>query len=133
MVALSGEVKNLTVPHLFLSLRAGKKTGIAVFEHGEAVKKVYFKDGYVLFASSNLDDDRLGECLLRVGAINQAQYDVSVGLIKKTNKKQGAILLELGILSSKDLVASVQLQVAQIILSLFSWRQGSYRFDEGPP
>jgi tetratricopeptide (TPR) repeat protein len=133
MMELSGEVKNMTVPHLFLGLRAGKKTGIAVFEQTGAVKKVYFKDGYVLFASSNLDDDRLGECLLRVGAITQEQYDVSVVLLKKTDKKQGAILLELGILSSKDLVASVQLQVASIILSLFSWRDGSYRFDEGPP
>ncbi len=133
MAELTGEVKNLTVPHLFLGLRAGKKTGIAVFEQNRAVKKVYFKEGYVLFASSNLDNDRLGECLLRVGAITREQYDISVELLKKTEKKQGAILLELGILSSKDLVASVQLQVASIILSLFSWRDGSYRFDEGPP
>ena len=29
-------------------------------------------------------------------------------------------------------MAGVQLQVADIILSLFSWRDGSYRFDEGP-
>ncbi len=130
---LTGRIKNLTIPHLFLSLRAEKKTGIAVFERTGAAKKVYFKDGYVLFASSNLDDDRLGECLLRVGAITQVQYDASVELLKKSNKKQGAILVELGVLSSKNLVASVHLQVAHIILSLFSWRDGSYRFDEGPP
>jgi len=129
----SGRIKNLTVPHLFLGLRAEKKIGIAVFERAGVIKKVYIRDGYVLFASSNLDNDRLGECLLRVGAITREQYDTSVELLKKSDKKQGAILVELDILSSKNLVASVQLQVAHIILSLFSWRDGLYRFEEGPP
>ena len=129
----SGRIKNMTVPHLFLGLRAEKKTGIAYFERAGAVKKVYFQGGYVLFASSNLDDDRLGECLLRVGAITREQYDTSVQHLKKSDKKQGAILVELDILSSKNLVASVQLQVAHIIFSLFSWRDGLYRFEEGPP
>lgn len=51
---------------------------------------------------------------------------------KKTGKKPGAILVELGFISPHDLVAGVKEQVKEIILSLFTWRDGRYLFDDGP-
>ena len=92
MAPLAGAVKELTVPNLFLGIRAAKKTGTAVFERAGIIKKVSFQDGDVLFASSNLDDDRLGERLLRAGKINKAQYNASVELIKKSGKNRGPSL-----------------------------------------
>lgn len=137
-VPMSGDISQMTVPWLFQSIRAKSRTGTAVFAYvqsqtGEkAVKKVYFKAGDVTFASSSLNADRLGNRLLATGKITQAQFDASTELIKKTGKKQGAILVELGFLTPQDLVESVKDHVKQIILSLFSLRMGSYRFDEGP-
>jgi curved DNA-binding protein CbpA len=127
-----GGIRTLTVPHFFLSLRAGKKTGIAVFERDDVVKKVYIKDGDVLFASSNVDDDRLGEFLLRVGKLTAQQYDASVELMKKTGKKQGVILIELGFITPHTMMQVVRDQITHIILGLFAWRDGSCRFEEGP-
>lgn len=132
MIALSGDVKAMTVPWFFQNLRVGKKTGTALFENTPAVKKVYFKNGDIIFASSNLDGDRLGECLLRAGKITKAQYDASAELLKKTKKKQGAILVEIGAIAPQDLVAGVKLQVKEILESLFAWNDGSYRFDGSP-
>jgi tetratricopeptide (TPR) repeat protein len=132
MAPLAGAVKELTVPNLFLTIRAAKKTGTAVFERAGIVKKVYFQDGDVVFASSNVDDDRLGNRLLRVGRISKAQYTASAELIKRSGKKQGTIFVELGFIAPQELTGAVQLQVTDIILSLFSCRDGSYRFDEGP-
>ena len=131
--SLSGNITDMTVSHLFLELRTKKKTGIVFFEHEDVVKKVYFKDGDVVFSSSDVDDDRLGECLLRAGKITKAQYDASAELVKRTNKKQGTILVELGFITPHELVDGVRLQIRQIILGLFSWRGGTYRFEEGPP
>ena len=36
----------------------------------------------------------------------------------------------MGLLSPKDLVEQVKLQIKQIILELFTWREGRYRIDE---
>jgi tetratricopeptide (TPR) repeat protein len=127
-----GGIRTLTVPHFFLSLRAGKKTGIAVFERDDVVKKVYIKDGDVLFASSNVDDDRLGEFMLRVGKLTAQQYDASVELMKKTGKKQGVILIELGFITPQTMMQVVRDQITHIIQGLFAWREGSCRFEEGP-
>lgn len=135
---LSGDIKQMTVPWLFQSIRTRSLTGTAIFEHiqsqsGEkAEKKVYFKNGDVTFASSSLASDRLGDYLLGLGKITQAQFDASVELMKKTGKKQGAILVELGFLKPQELVNSVKEHVKRIVLSLFSVRMGSYRFVEGP-
>ena len=137
-VPWSGDIKPLTVPWLLQSLRAQNRTGTAFFDYiqgqtGDKVqKKVYFKNGDVTFAASSIEADRLGDMLLRTGRLTQAQFDASTELIKKTGKKQGAILAQLGFITPQGLVDSVKEQVKQIILSLFAVRMGSYRFDEGP-
>ena len=116
MIAPAGEILDMTVPHFLRGLRTAKKTGTAVFERDGDVKKVYFKEGEVIFASSNRDEDRLGEYLLRAGTITKAQYDAASEIIKRANKKLGAILVELGFLSPHDLVSGVKLQVRDIIV-----------------
>jgi tetratricopeptide (TPR) repeat protein len=122
----------MTVPWLFQDLRKGLKTGMAVFEQDATTKKVYFKQGDVLFASSNRVEDRLGEFLLRTGKISRDQFDKASEVVIKTRRQLGAVLFNMGFLTAHDLVAQVKLQVKEIILSLFSWRQGQCRFDAGP-
>ncbi len=131
MLAPKGEIRHLAVPWLFQEIISSKKSGTAVFEQSKLTKKVYFGNGDILFASSNVDDDGLAEFLLRQGRINQAQFDASSEIVIKTRKKLGAVLIELGLLSPKDLVVQVKLQVKQIILGLFAWRDGQYSFKEG--
>ena len=132
MIAPSGDIKGMIVPWLLQDLRIGKKTGTAVFSRENEEKKVYFRDGDVLFAASNLLDDRLGEFLLRKGKITQDQFDRSSEVVNKTGKKFGAVLFEMGVFTSQDLVAQVKLQVKEIILHVFNWRDGHYMFNNGP-
>jgi len=132
MITPAGDIKDWTIPWLFQSLRSEKKSGTVVFARDTAVLKVYFKEGDILFASSNLIEDRLGEYLLRTGKITKAQFDKSSETVISTGKRLGAVLFEMGALTSHDLVAHVKLQVKEIILRLFSWRDGHYIFDNGP-
>ncbi len=137
-VPLSGDIGQMTVPWFFQSLRAGSKTGTAVFEYiqeqtaANVVKKVYFSKGDITFASSNLEADRLGDRLLQAGKLTRAQFDASTEIIKKTGKKQGAILVELGFIKPQELVGTVKEQVRNILESIFLVRNGTYRFAEGP-
>ena len=132
MIPSNGDIKDMTLPWLFQDIRTGKVTGTAVFINDSEIKKVYFKNGDILFAASNLEEDRLGEFLLRTGKITKAQFDRSSDVVIKTGKKLGSVLFEAGVLTSHDLVAQVKLQVKEIILKLFCWRVGRYQFDDGP-
>jgi tetratricopeptide (TPR) repeat protein len=132
IVPLSGEIKDMIIPWFSQRVHAEKKTGTAVFTRETTIKKVFFSDGDIVFASSNLSEDWLGEWLVRAGTITREQCDASAELVKHTGKKQGAILVELGFIAQQELVDGVKYQIRQIIISLFNWRDGSYLFDEGP-
>jgi tetratricopeptide (TPR) repeat protein len=61
------------------------------------------------------------------------QCDKSVELLKSTGKRQGAILVELGYITPKDLFWGVKYQVKEIIYSLFQLGEGEYEFVENIP
>jgi len=96
---------------------------------GGARKALYLKDGRVVFASSNLPNDRLGEILLREGKITVEEYEASIKAITK-GKRQGKVLVEMGALSPKDLWEGVQFQVKEIVYTVFQWDEGQFHFEE---
>lgn len=132
MAGLSGIVKNLEIPWLFQDIKNDKKTGTAVLEKDGATKKIYFNNGDIIFASSSLNEDRLAEFLVRTGKITAEQRDTLAETVRTSGKQEGTVLIERGIVRPADLVDQVNLQVKQIILDLFAWRNGSYQFNEGP-
>src|SRR5574341_1232581 len=83
MIPLSGDIKDMTVPWLLQDLRTGKRTGTVVMTRDPEIKKIFLQEGDVLFASSNVEDDRLGEFLLRSRKITRAQFDKSSEIVVK--------------------------------------------------
>lgn len=126
---LKGDLAELTLPEILQHLRLSKATGVLTVTHGGAKKSLYVKGGRVVFASSNLPNDRLGELLLREGKITVEEYEASIKAISK-GKRQGKALVEMGALSPKDLWEGVQLQVREIIYPMFQWEEGQFHFEE---
>lgn len=123
-------IYDMSIPRLFLHLRAERKTGVAIFEKDGITKKVYFKDGDAVFAVSNQENDRLGRRLLVAGRLEQNQYHAISEIVQKTGKLEGSVMVELGFVSRDELEDAFRRQARDIILSLFSWRKGSHRFEE---
>jgi hypothetical protein len=119
------------LPEIISTINQFKVSGMLVVTHQGVEKKVFFEDEFVTFASSNVNDDRLGEFLIRIGKIQQIDYDNSVDILKKTRKRQGQIFVELGCLTPKDLFWAVKSQVKEIVLSLFLWTDGEVSFVPG--
>lgn len=129
---LSGLLKDYRIADILLDLQRSGKTGVLMVKSDSILKRIYVKNGEMTFSASNRDVDRLGDILLREGKINLEQYNHSVDILKKTGKRQGTILVELGYLKPQELVRAVQHQVEEIILSLFDLEQGKFEFKEGP-
>jgi hypothetical protein len=126
---LKGQIAELPVPDILQHLRLSQSTGILTLVTGGARKALYVKDGRVVFASSNLPNDRLGEILLREGKITVEEYEASIKAITK-GKRQGKVLVEMGALSPKDLWEGVQFQVQEIVYGVFQWDEGQFHFEE---
>lgn len=126
---LKGDLSALPLPDILQHVRLAKATGVLSVSRGGAKKALYVTAGRVVFATSNLPNDRLGEILLREGKITVEEYEASIKAISK-GKRQGKALVEMGALSPKDLWEGVQFQVQEIVYPIFQWEDGQFHFEE---
>ena len=135
-IPLKGNFNDFSPSKIFIYLNRNRKTGTFIVNTPTFTKKVYLDKGDAIFASSTYEDDRLGEMLIKLGKITMEQYEESVKLLQQTKgKRHGAILVELGYLTPKDLFWSVKYQVKEMICSLFLLEDAEYEFIEAeiPP
>src|SRR5438093_4798751 len=128
---LEGRLEGISVPDLIHAICLPGRTGILTLSRGEISKSVYVQDGHLVFATSNVAEERLGETLLRDGVIGFQELEEAIGYLGG-GKRLGSILVELGHLAPEKLVRGLLHQVKEIMLGLFPWESGAYRFVEGP-
>ena len=126
---LRGTLGALPLPDLLRELQLNNATGILSLTSNRVRKAMYFNEGKVVFASSNVASDRLGEVLLREGKISREQNDLSLRALAR-GKRQGRVLVEMGALSPDDLWSAVQSQVREIVYSVFRWEEGQFHFED---
>ncbi len=129
-LVLTADVRAFPIADVLNLVHATGKSGFLFFQGGDHEKSVYLHRGEVVFAASNQSVDRLGECLLRMGAIDAGQ-------LREARRRYappglfGKILVERGVLTPRDLWNAVKLQVEEIVRSLFSYDAGNVLFFEG--
>ena len=140
---LTGNLNEVYLSEILEHLQSIRATGILTLEQNvksrgdyvslrnKQVKAIYLKDGQIVFASSNLERDRLGDMLLKAGKLSYQQHEESVKILKTTGKRLGAVLVEIGFLTPKGLFEGLKYQVLEILYSLFLWKEGRYRFAAG--
>lgn len=131
-MALSGLLKLYALSDILLDLQRSDFTGILEIENSPIQKSIYIKSGVMVFASSNQEEDGLGETMIRAGKLTTDQLYQVVGILKTTGKHMGTILVELGFLKPAELVITLKYQVEEIILSLFTWEDGKIKVIDGP-
>lgn len=129
---LKGLIKDFTLSDTLIGLQWSRKTGILKVESRDVLKRVYIKNGDMIFSASNREEDRLGDLLLKEGKISIEQFNQSVAEMKRTKQRQGTALVRLGYLKPQELVTVVRHQVEEIILGLFTLETGRFEFQEMP-
>jgi hypothetical protein len=91
-------------------------------------RTIYFRNGEVRTASSNLPEDRLGQILYRFGVITREQLDQALAKVGP-GAKMGQILIQMGALTAPDLYRWVTRQVEEIFYALILVRDGEFYFE----
>ena len=114
-------------------LAADRKSGDLQVRSSELNKMVFFDNGQIVFAGSNVKKDRLGEALVSLGHITDQQFDRVSELMKDDRKLRfGDALVKAGVMDKKQVGTAVASYVAKIVLSLFKLDTGLASFDERP-
>jgi hypothetical protein len=126
---LEGDLSRIQLPDVLSFVSMIRGSGKLLLVHERMERSIYWKDGEIVFASSNSPEHSLGMFLLRNGKITPQQYDESKRRVTATTR-HGKLLVQMGAISPKDLWWGVKNQALEIIYSLFSWKEGSFVFGD---
>ena len=123
-----GSLKRFPFPRLIREIARGSLTGSLYLLSGPTKKVVFFEAGQPVFVRSNVLSECLGQVLAQEGLITQEQCEQTLEAIRRTGKKQGELLVEMGILSQGNLRYGLQAQLRAKLFDIFSWDDGRYQF-----
>lgn len=124
---MEGNLDETPVPEVLQSFTSSGKSGVLHLSRGGTTKRIYFKDGSIVFASSDDSAERLGELLVRSGTLKRSELDLACRVLPSSPLRLGATLVEMGYLSSDELDRRVKEQITSIVQSLLPWESGVYR------
>lgn len=127
---IHGDIHGQGTPRILRSLIRSRESGVITFWNGAATKRVSLVSGKIVHVTSTDPDERLGEVLLTSGRITARQYVESSKLIRP-GKRLGAILVEIRVLETDQLIPAIADQARAILFELFQWTQGQYEMTLG--
>ncbi len=134
-MAIEGSLADVSLADICQLLALGRKTGCLTITDRSNFGYIYFEAGRVIFASVLNRPDRLGELLVKNGAISREGLSRAMEeQSRQAGKRLGEILVELGSLSQEEVEKWITVQIQEAVYHLFGWNQGSFHFnpDERP-
>jgi DNA-binding response OmpR family regulator len=130
---LRGNLRRITFPRLLERLHAQRLTGALFLLRGKLKKIVYVREGRPTYVKSNVLSECLGRVLIRERIITEQECEESVVRMKKEKRQQGAILVEMGVISPHNLEFGLERQLQIKLWDIFSWLEGEYVFRKDVP
>jgi curved DNA-binding protein CbpA len=108
-----------------------KQSGQLIFKRGPLTKYLFFQDGALVHAKTNVPEERLGEILFKLGKISDEDHDKLDRYIEPS-QSLGKTLSQKGVTSQRNVDDGLTYQMREIALSLFPYFDGEYVFQEKP-
>ena len=129
-MALKGNLRDFSTTQLLNLINLARKTGLLVVESKNGSAHVFFREGKLIYAAYGGQDGRLTSMLVRSGKLTPAEANkINVQPEARNDRELGALLIQYGHLTQNDIVASVKAHVLDVVYRLFSWTEGTFRFE----
>jgi len=121
-------IKKNPVPLIFKKILKDNMNGELVITHDNFTKKLFFLDGDLIFATTSLDHERLGEMLMSTGKITGDQLEELTKIMESSTRKTGEVLADITHLNLQDIYSALLHQVKTIAAATFLLREGTWEF-----
>ncbi len=129
-MAIKGSLKEASLPDVLQLLALGQKTGCLSIADRNNFGYVYFERGRISYASIVNRRDRLGDILVKHGKLSPEALESAIERqSRERGKRLGRILVEDGALSRGELERYMRLQIEEAVYFLFTWTQGTFKFE----
>ncbi len=127
-MALKGNLKTMAIADILQWLSLGNKTGTLTIINQNIIKKIYFRDGKIISASSNDKREYLGAYLINNGLIDEESLKEALETHKEKKEILGRYLVRKGIIEEETMINILKTKVEETIYSLFLWDNGEFQF-----
>jgi hypothetical protein len=127
-----GDIQARTIPHLFHDLSARGATGTLTVAGRTVRRQVQFRAGRVQFATSNDRDDRFNQVLLKAGVVPLRDLMRALEIALSTRDRLGEVMVRMKVLKQAEVDTWVKVQVQQIIFNVFNHTDGQWSFESRP-
>jgi hypothetical protein len=131
-MALKGTLKDFGIADILQLIGQQQKTGTLHLLNRDQEVHIAFKDGSIVKAESSTrkKKDLIGNMLVRAEIITESQLAQALEMQGRTLKRLGDVLVSLRMLSADRFKRMVQLQMSETLYRLFSWKAGTYEFEQ---
>lgn len=129
-MALRGNLRDFTVTQLLNLINLAHKTGTLVIDGPGESARISFRIGKLAYAQIGQEDTRLASVLHRANKLTIGQLRaIQTRAMQISDKELGLLLINAGYLTQDDILNSLQSYFTDVVRRLFTWVEGSFRFE----
>jgi hypothetical protein len=133
-MALQGNLRDFSVTQLLNLINLANKTGALIIQGPNEKARLIFRQGKLAYAEMGNGQDNpsgsLASVLHRTEKINDAQLNtLRLRAASMSDKELGLLLINAGYVTQQDILESLQAYFIDIVQQLFTWVEGSFRFE----
>lgn len=125
-----GTLEDFPLPHVIHGVFVSAKTGRMRIVVGTTEKRIYFQNGFPVFAESSIPEETLGAHLVAKGRITEEQHAEVRAQMNETGRRFGEVMLKKGLLGPHELYGELENHLAQKVMSTFAWKIGKFKFEQ---
>ncbi len=127
---IKGNLASFSLGEIFQSLAVNTHTGtMKILEKTGEEKYLYFSKGEIcLFSSSSHPSLRIGEILIRSGALERSKLEEALELQKTSSERLGGILIKHFGVSQSDIEIALETKICEEIYDLFLLNEAEFEF-----
>ncbi|MBK7861784.1 MAG: DUF4388 domain-containing protein [Archangiaceae bacterium] len=131
-MALKGTLKDFGIADILQLIGQQGKTGTLHLKSKDQEVHIHFHEGAIVRAESSTRNkkDLIGTMLVRAQLITEAQLQHALDTQKRTLQRLGDVLVSLDAITAEKFKQMVQLQTTETLFKLFTWKSGSYGFEQ---
>jgi hypothetical protein len=131
-MALKGRLEDFGITQLLNLINLARKTGTLYLQNTASDKSSYlcFREGKLIYATMEGMEDNLPVILQRNGVFTADQVRmIQSNMPGKSDREIAQVLITSGRLQQQRVVESVRSHVLDIVYQVFSWYDGTFRFE----
>jgi hypothetical protein len=130
-MALKGNLRDFSTTQLLNLINLARKTGTLSIQNNEKTANMAFREGKLIYAyPNNVNDNHLVAILQASGKLSPEQAAIIQQHAQgKSDKQLGHLLIQAGRVTQSDIIQSVRQYILDVVYQLFTWREGTFRFE----